>query len=321
MAQRRIWCASPFLGRMGFYGDAERPLSFAHTRRNFCQLPDHIVFLSSNGTIAEQSSFAEIVQDEQHARRVDLTGAPDPITKLNKPGVGASKIVIQATKTTTITSQPHIDVRFTKAQPAPAPSSTVDISVYRHWLSTIGPLPLVLYLILVVGIGFCSNFPTIWLKLWSADSVLPMPEHSFAFWIGIYVLLGAGVVLCVFPAGLIVLRTAVRLAGADLHHAAVDTVMHSSLRFLGSTDVGKLLNLFSQDMNIMDTQLPRMVNNLCICLAIAIGQAVVIAVSSAWLAVSYPFFLALLWAVPRVYLPSSKRLRILILDLEAKTPL
>ena len=285
---------------------------------HFLSVADHIVTLSSNGTIAEQSSFAEIVQDEQRARRVGLTRASDPIFKLNKPGVGTSEIVIQATKTTT-TSRPHIDVPFTKAQPAPVPSPTVDINVYRHWLSTIGPLPLVLYLVFVVGIGFCFNFPIIWLKLWSADSVSPAPEHSFAFWIGIYALLGAGVVLCVFPAGLIVLRTAVRLAGTDLHHAAVDTVMHSSLRFLGSTDVGKVLNLFSQDMDIMDTQLPRMVNNLCICLAIAIGQAVVIAVSSAWLAVSYPFFVALLWAVQRVYLPSSKRLR--ILDLEAKTPL
>ena len=286
---------------------------------HFLSVADHIVTLSSNGTIAKQSSFAEIVQDEQRARHVGLTGAPDPITKLNKPGMGTSEIVIQATKKTTRTSRPHIDVPFTKAQPAPAPFPTVDIGVYRHWLSTIGPLPLVLYLVLVVGIGFCSNFPTIWLKLWSADSVSPAPEHSFAFWIGIYALLGAGVVLCVFPAGLIVLRIAVRLAGTDLHHAAVDTVMHSSLRFLSSTDVGKVLNLFSQDMNIMDTQLPRMVNNLCICLTIAIGQAVVIAVSSAWLAVSYPFFVALLWAVQRVYLPSSKRLR--ILDLEAKTPL
>lgn len=278
---------------------------------------DHIVSLSSDGTITEQGSFAEIVQDEQRARRVGLTGAPDPITELNKPA-RKSEIAIQATKTTAAVPA-HIDVPFTKAQPAPAPSATVDISVYRHWLSTIGPLPLVLYLVLVIGIGFCSNFPTIWLKLWSADSVSPAPEHSFAFWIGIYALLGAGAVLCVFPAGLIMLRTAVRFAGTDLHHAAVDTVMRSSLRFLGSTDVGKVLNLFSQDMNIMDTQLPRMVNNLCICLATATGQAAVIAVSSAWLAISYPVFAALLWAVQRVYLPSSKRLR--ILDLEAKTPL
>jgi ABC-type multidrug transport system fused ATPase/permease subunit len=286
---------------------------------HFVSVADHIITLSSDGTIAEQGSFVEIVRDEQRARRVGLTSASDPITKLNKPGVGTSEIVIQATKTTTTTSRPHIDVPSTKPQPVPAPSLTVDIDVYRHWLSTIGPLPLVLYLVLVVGIGFCSNFPTIWLKLWSADSVSLTPEHSFAFWIGIYALLGVGMVLFLFPTGLVMLRTAVRLAGTDLHHTAVDTIMHSSLRFLGSTDVGKVLNLFSQDMNIMDTQLPRMVNNLCICLATAIGQAAVIGVSSAWLAVSYPFFVALLWAVQRVYLPSSKRLR--ILDLEAKTPL
>ena len=286
---------------------------------HFLSIADHIVTLSSNGTIAKQSSFVENVQNEQRARRLGLTSASNPIIKLNKPGVGTSELVIQATKPTTVTSRPHIDVSFTKAQPAPAPSPTVDIGVYGHWLSTIGPLPLVLYLVLVVGIGFCSNFPTIWLKLWSADSMSPALEHSFAFWIGIYALLGTGVVLCVFPAGLIVLRTAVRLAGTDLHHAAVETVMHSSLRFLGNTDVGKVLNLFSQDMNIMDTQLPRMVNNLCICLAIVIGQAIVIAMSSAWLAVSYPFLVALLWVVQRIYLPSSKRLR--ILDLEAKTPL
>lgn len=201
----------------------------------------------------------------------------------------------------------------------PAPSPTVDMDVYRHWLATIGPLPLVLFLALVIGNGFFANFPNIWVKLWVTDSALPAPQHPFAYWIGIYALLGAGTVLCVFPAGLVMLRTGVRLAGTDLHHAVLDTVMHSSLRFLVNTDVSKVLNLFSQDMNIMDTQLPRMVNNLCFCMSNAVGQAVVIALSSAWLAISYPFFVALLWVVQRIYLPSSKRLR--LLDLEAKSPL
>lgn len=279
----------------------------------FLSIADHIVKLSSEGTVAEQGKLTEIMQDEEPA--------PDLTTKPTNPDVETDKIEISAAKgtRTETTSQPTVKVPPAKVEPASEPSPTVDIGLYRHWLSTIGPWPLVMYLVLVIGIGFCSNFPTIWLKLWSADSVSRNPEHSFAFWIGIYALLGAGVIICVFPAGLVMLRTAVRLAGTDFHHATVDTVMHSSLRFLSSTDVGKILNLFSQDMNIMDTQLPRMVNNMCICLAIAIGQAVVIAVSSAWLAVSYPFFLGLLWAVQEVYLPSSKRLR--ILDLEAKTPL
>jgi ABC-type multidrug transport system fused ATPase/permease subunit len=284
---------------------------------HFLSVADRIVALASDGTIAEQGGFAEIWQDEQRARRVGLAPTSDFIDKPSSAGMGAIDDEIQADRRPTPTP---IDIPLTKPRPTPPVTTPpADFDVYRHWLSAIGLLPLVFFFILVVGNGFFSNFPNIWVKLWSADSMSPNPEHSFAYWIGIYALLGAGVVLCVFPAGLIMLRTAVRLAGLDFHHATVQTVMHCSLRFLGNTDVGKILNLFSQDMNIMDTQLPRMVNNLSFCLANAVGQAVVIAVSSAWLVISYPFFIALLWVVQRVYLPTSKRLR--VLDLEAKTPL
>ncbi|RFU75374.1 abc transporter [Trichoderma arundinaceum] len=286
---------------------------------HFLSVADHVVALSSTGHIAEQGSFAEISRDEQRALRIGLVSVLDHTSKLNQADVEVNEISIIEVTPKPEASQPAVKTPVTKAQPTSANPPAVDAGVYRYWLSTIGPLPLVFYVLFIISISFCSNFPTIWVKLWSADSVSLMPKHSFAFWIGIYVLLGVGLVLCVFPAGLVMLRTAVRLAGNSLHHAAVDTVMHSSLRFLGSTDVGKVLNLFSQDINIMDTQLPRMVNNLCICLAIAVGQLVVIATSSAWLAISYPFFIALLWGVQHIYLPSSKRLR--ILDLEAKTPL
>ncbi|KAH8898771.1 P-loop containing nucleoside triphosphate hydrolase protein [Thozetella sp. PMI_491] len=281
----------------------------------FTPVADYVVGLSSDGTIADQGRFEDLMQDWSRSRRVGLEGDPDPITLFGLLGDEITPVAkeVKWTSKSQAGSQPK------KSQLTLVASPTVDTAVYRHWLSTMAPLPLVIYLVLVLGNGFSANFPTIWLKMWSADSVSPTPEHSFAFWIGIYALLGAGGVLCVFPAGLIMLRTAVRLTGTGLHRAAVHTAMHSSLRFLGKTDVGKVLNLFSQDMNIMDTQLPRMVNNMCFCLATAAGQAVVIALSSAWLAISYPLFAALLWGVQEIYLPSSKRLR--ILDLEAKTPL
>ncbi|KAK0609555.1 P-loop containing nucleoside triphosphate hydrolase protein [Bombardia bombarda] len=287
---------------------------------HFLSVADHIVALSSDGTIADRGGLAEITQDEERARRVGLTVvSPDPITrKLDGPGDAEGQGTEPTAETTSLESENENTV-LSKPQATPPTSQSVGIGVYRRWLSTIGVKPVLFFLVLVIGVGFFSNFSTIWLKLWSADSVSSSPRHSFAFWIGIYALIGAGTILCLFPAGLTMLRTAVRLAGTDLHHAAVDTIMHSSLRFLGATDVGKVLNLFSQDMNIMDTQLPRMVNNLSFTLANALGQAVVIAVSSAWVAMSYPFFLGSLWVVQRVYFPTSKRLR--ILDLEAKTPL
>ncbi|KAK1845566.1 ABC multidrug transporter [Colletotrichum chrysophilum] len=280
---------------------------------------DHIIALTQEGTILDHGTFIDITEDEERARRFGLTSITEAITRKSKKDTTADEMEISPSKEAREASQPLKAATVPKGQSTSATIPTVDLAVYRHWLSTMKPLPLIIFAVLVIGVGFCANFPTIWLKFWSADSTSSSPQHSFAYWMGLYALIGAGGVICVFPAGLIMLRTAVRLTGTDLHHATVDTVMNSSLRFLSTTDVGKILNLFSQDTNIMDTQLPRMTNNLCFCLATAIGQAAVIAVSSAWLAISYPFFMLLLWVVQRIYLPTSKRLR--ILDLEAKNPL
>ncbi|KAF9873848.1 ABC multidrug transporter [Colletotrichum karsti] len=287
----------------------------------FLTVADHIIALSQDGTVADQVSSLELVRDEERGKRLGFLRQKEPSINLGKvhPDKGSQNIEGIASTGSETSQRPSVAVQSPTTTPTTVTTPTVDLAVYRHWLSTLKPLPLVVFAVLVVGVGFCANFPTIWLKMWSEDSTSAEPKHSLAFWMGLYALLGAGGIICVFPAGLIMLRTAVRLAGTDLHRTTINTIMHSSLRFLGSTDVGKVLNLFSQDMNIMDTQLPRMINNFCFCLATAIGQAAVIAVSSAWLSISYPFFMLLLWMVQRIYLPTSKRLR--ILDLEAKAPL
>ncbi|KAI1348175.1 ABC transporter [Xylaria sp. FL0043] len=282
---------------------------------HFLSMASHIMVVSPAGTITEQGSFGEIQKGEWYRAHVSPTLTPGIIAGVEDLALEHETLEIELSTP----KYPRPDSSPQALQTLNVPPPGVDISVYRHWLSTIGILLPVVYLLLAIGIGFFTNFPTIWLKWWSEDATRSTPHHSFGYWIGIYALLGAGVVLCVFPAGLIMLRNAVRLSGTELHHATVDTVSRSSLRFLANTDVGKILNLFSQDMNIIDTQLPRMMNNMCFALSNAVGQAVVIALSSAWLALSYPLFLALLWVVQRVYLPTSKRLR--LLDLEAKTPL
>ncbi|KAI1281157.1 ABC transporter [Xylaria sp. FL0933] len=282
---------------------------------HFLAMASHIMVISPVGTITEQGSFGDIQKGEWYRTHISPT-----LTSRFTPGAEDLALEHETLETGLSTSKyPRPDSSPQASQTPNTPSPGVDLGVYQHWLSTIGILLPMVYLLLVIGLGFFTNFPTIWLKMWSEDSTRSTPHHSFGYWIGIYALLGAGIVLCVFPAGLIMLRNAVRLSGTELHHATVDTVSRSSLRFLATTDVGKILNLFSQDMNIMDTQLPRMMNNMCFAISNAIGQAVVIALSSAWLALSYPLFLALLWVVQRVYLPTSKRLR--LLDLEAKTPL
>ncbi|KAF4958905.1 hypothetical protein FSARC_10903 [Fusarium sarcochroum] len=93
----------------------------------------------------------------------------------------------------------------------------------------------------------------------------------------------------------------------------------SPLRFFTQTDTGVITNLFSQDLNLIDTELPDALLNTLFCVSQALGQAAVMPTSSAYLAISYPFLAALLYAVQKFYLRTSRQLR--LLDLEAKSPL
>ncbi|OAR02916.1 hypothetical protein LLEC1_04254 [Akanthomyces lecanii] len=195
-----------------------------------------------------------------------------------------------------------------------------DNTVYKYYLSSIRVLPLAIVLLSSVGFGFLENFPRVWLTYWTRD--LDRGDgalHSHAYWIGIYGFLQmscwiASVVTC-----LVVLTTFVSQSGAALHQTALSTIIDATLHLFTQTDVGVLVNYFSQDTNLIDTQLPSSVINVILEITTIIGMAALLASSSPWLALVYPALFAILWCVQHFYLRTSRQVR--LLDLEAKSPL
>lgn len=104
--------------------------------------------------------------------------------------------------------------------------------------------------------------------------------------------------------------------GVILHRKALSTVMVAGLGFFTRADVGTTADRFSQDMTIIDSQLAMGLNNTAGSSALVLGQMFVIALTSPYLAICYPFLLAFLCLVQKVYLQISRQLR--FLDLEAK---
>jgi ABC-type multidrug transport system fused ATPase/permease subunit len=49
--------------------------------------------------------------------------------------------------------------------------------------------------------------------------------------------------------------------GANIHKAALHTLVGAPLSFFTSTDTGVVTNLFSQDLNLVDTELPNALLN------------------------------------------------------------
>jgi len=286
----------------------------------FHHVADQVITLTSAGRIASISSLKTSVSPEPCINSYPIDITQDKTIQQLK-GNDRPALVADSWPAPVTRSRPFDKDADNQLSIPPV----ADRSVYKHYLETISGLILAVYIAMVLGIGFFSNFSTVWLRFWGEDDTDALtsgqpPNHAFAFYIGIYAALAAGSLMCVLFGGLIVLTRVVSMSGTRLHESTIKTIMNARLSFLSKSNLGgRVLSLFSQDMSIIDTQLPRMVNNLCICLSLAAGQAIVIGLSNAYLAISYPFFLAVLYAIQRVYLPTSKQLR--LLDLEMTAPL
>ncbi|PWY72973.1 multidrug resistance-associated protein [Aspergillus heteromorphus CBS 117.55] len=97
-----------------------------------------------------------------------------------------------------------------------------------------------------------------------------------------------------------------------LHYTVLKTVMEASPHFLSTTDSGTILNHFSQDMTLIESQLP-------IDLFSSIASAALIATGSSYMAISVPFLVLAVFILQHFYLRTSRQLR--LLDLESKSPL
>ncbi|KAJ5973001.1 ABC transporter integral membrane type 1 [Penicillium vulpinum] len=275
---------------------------------------DHVIALG-NGTIVEQGSFQNLMASQGYIQRLGLKGSSDnaiPTEKMtSKKSVRDSKPEMLHTTVTNTSSSTTPD--------GDASRQIGDKSVYKHYFKSMGWFLAGCSLFFGVLWGFFTNFPTIWLTYWTDDIYSERPTHPYAYYAGIYALLQVCALISLLLLGISLLVVSVRRAGASLHQDALQTLLQAPLYFFTNTDTGVVTNLFSQDLNLIDTELPSATLNTIFSVFQALGQAGVMLTSSVYLAISYPFLVALLYILQRFYLRTSRQLR--LLDLEAKSPL
>ncbi|KAJ4003924.1 hypothetical protein NW752_012062 [Fusarium irregulare] len=274
---------------------------------------DHIVALG-NGTIVEQGSFAELISRPGYVHSIGLKSSSDSdITSERR----ASEDRSETAKFEVCVAPAQSLLSVTADEDGSRQHG--DRSVYGHYTKSVGPIFVVLSLFFASLWGFFTNFPTIWLKFWTDDVYSSTPAHAYGYHAGIYALLNLCGLFSLLLLGICIFIIFVKRAGASLHHDALQTLIQAPLRFFTTTDTGVVTNLFSQDLNLVDTELPSALLSTLFSVAQALGQAAVMVTSSPFIAISYPFLIALLWVVQKFYLRTSRQLR--LLDLETKSPL
>ncbi|KLU87012.1 hypothetical protein MAPG_06018, partial [Magnaporthiopsis poae ATCC 64411] len=181
-----------------------------------------------------------------------------------------------------------------------------DSTMYLFYGKAAGWYTLAAFLVAMFVFAFCNSFPYIWLGWWAEANAL-RPNQDLEKWLGVYTALGVGAIIAV-------------LIGA--WKLFVDVINNSGvapMSFHSSIDSGVTVNRFSHDLQLIDMELPAAALAVAVSTFFALGEVVLVAVSSRYLAAALPVIALAFWAVQHFYLRTSRQMR--LLDIEHKAPL
>nr|A0A3G9H9H1.1 RecName: Full=ABC transporter ALT5; AltName: Full=AAL-toxin biosynthesis cluster protein 5 [Alternaria alternata]BBG74265.1 ABC transporter [Alternaria alternata] len=299
----------------------------------YLPLADHIIVLSEQGDIAEQGKWEVLNSNGGYLQSLCVRDADATTPKVELGVEGESeRNHWHTTESDEMRTKETLEQQLvvsendeaTVSGPASSgPSHVVawsgGLANYRYYLKAVSVVALVAFLASAICYGFFFAFPTLWLNFWVRDATSKHRSHTNAFWVGIYGLFHALSLLGGFLTMYLAVTSISLVSGASLHSSIFAAIMRAPLSLFRTIDQGTLTNYFSQDITLVDGELPRSLIQFVCDLAISLSMAGVLAASSPYLAAMYPIAIALMYATVKLYLRTSRQLR--ILALEAKSPL
>ncbi|KAK2596916.1 hypothetical protein N8I77_012799 [Diaporthe amygdali] len=186
-----------------------------------------------------------------------------------------------------------------------------DLSLYKYYLESARLRNIAS---LVMAAVFYSCFYTssqYWIKQWTESGL----AHAIFYMVGYVIFLVIAYVSTVTGMFVTNLRIAPS-SGLALHNRLLIAIVSAPLLYFSGTDSGTILNRFGQDIQLVDKQLAvafqSLVNQICKLLF----QAIVLLLSQPLMALSLPYSAMVVYIVQKVYLRTSRQLR--LLELEAR---
>ncbi|KAI1866048.1 uncharacterized protein JN550_008026 [Neoarthrinium moseri] len=193
-----------------------------------------------------------------------------------------------------------------------------DISLYGYYFKSIGWSSSIIFIgsNMLATIGVIS--PQLWLKAWSEANSRDQGTNN-GWYFGIFVMI---CILGLVTEGVAIWAyfvNAVPRSANNLHWALLKAVMKAPLAFFVTTDLGDIINRFSQDMSLIDKALPTALFMAVRLSFMAIAEAVLVFLGAKYLAAIIPVVIIALYVLGVFYLRTSRQVR--FLDLQAKAPL
>lgn len=163
-------------------------------------------------------------------------------------------------------------------------------------------LPLLLFFIVVAT--FSQIFTNTWLSFWT--------EYKFnrpnKFYIGIYIMftfLSFILLTCEF----IILVYITNTASVQMNVLAVRKVLHAPMSFMDTTPMGRILNRFTKDTDVLDNEIGDQLRFFLYVFANIIGVIILCIIYLPWFAIAVPFLGMLFVSIADYYQASAREIK------------
>ncbi|GAU92896.1 hypothetical protein RvY_04916-3 [Ramazzottius varieornatus] len=149
-----------------------------------------------------------------------------------------------------------------------------------------------------------------WLTSWTEDAGIP--ERNGTEWrdyrLGIYGLFGIlqGVTITV---AYFLLAYGQIMASRNLHKGLLHRIMRAPMSFFDTTPLGRVVNRFSKDVEIVDTVIPMNIEGIVYCLLAVVATLMVVSISTPIFAPVIVPLAVFYFLIQRFYIPSSRQLK------------
>ncbi|KAK6197526.1 P-loop containing nucleoside triphosphate hydrolase protein, partial [Scheffersomyces amazonensis] len=170
---------------------------------------------------------------------------------------------------------------------------------FKPW----GILPLMLCAMILAT--FCQLFTNAWLSFWTEYKFHNLHDN---FYIGFYVmftLLSFGFLTLEF----IILVYITNTASVTLNVMAVKRVLHAPMGFMDTTPMGRILNRFTKDTDVLDNEIGDQLRFFLFVFSNIIGVLILCIIYLPWFAIAVPFLGFMFVAIANFYQASAREVK------------
>ncbi|KAG6008111.1 hypothetical protein E4U21_004993 [Claviceps maximensis] len=290
-------------GRNGIFKMIKSTVILATNSVGHLRFADHIIVLSKDGVVDEQGTLDHVTKSCGHMQRL----ASLPTSQISQQEV------------LELSEDVYRELGLAiEDEEKPSGRQTSDLDIYTYYIRVAGARIFFIYLLICAAYNFGLSFPSIWLQWWTKYNT-ERPNEDLGYWLGVYFGLAALAVVGCMTSDWAFRMLLVPKTSRKFHKLLLDTTMHATTTILTSTNVGSIINRFSQDLQLIDSDLPQCLDETVLNFLGVIVSAVLVFTGSGYVAAALPICIALVSCVQKFYLRTSRQLR--LLDIEAKAPL